>query len=268
MASSTLTSMRRQISKVKIKWLLIFGVYLLLTNHINGSISHYLSPFNQLFWLTSLHSKILQRNTLFGSDEVRAVVISPDGQTLVSKDKDGIKIWNLKTGSFRAAISSPNPYSHHPAISPDGKTLAIDSEEGIRLLNITTKEVKIVLPDSKGVTSVAMNPDGQTLVGGSVDKTIKIWSLKTGELKTTLANGGSVLATAISSDGQTLVSGSGSTLQIWDLKTGKYKTALIDDKPYKTYIDSIAISPDGQTIVSSNINLDTKQSIIKVWQMP
>src|SRR5713101_7735754 len=59
------------------------------------------------------------------------------------------------------------------------------------------------------VGSVAIRPDGQTLVGGSDDKTIKVWELSIDKLVPTLTGDTkAVRSVAISPDGQTLVSGS------------------------------------------------------------
>jgi WD40 repeat protein len=81
-------------------------------------------------------------------------------------------------------------------------------------------------------------------------------------VETTLAHSGFVRSFAISLDGQTLASNSGGTLLIWDLKTGKYKTAFVD--PNNTYISSVAISPDGQTIVSSYWKSNKNRASIKI----
>lgn len=72
---------------------------------------------------------------------------------------------------------------------------------------------------SKTVTSVAISPDGQTLVSGSDDKTIKIWHLVTGELLRTLTGHSyPVHSVAISPDGKTIVSGSDdATIKIWGI---------------------------------------------------
>jgi WD40 repeat protein len=90
----------------------------------------------------------------------------------------------------------------------------------IRLWNPRSGELLRTLTGHSGeVKSVAISPDGQTLVSGSADKTIKIWRLDTGELLQTLTDhSGAVNSVALSPDGQLLASGSSDkTVKIWQV---------------------------------------------------
>ncbi len=96
------------------------------------------------------------------------------------------------------------------------------------LLPLPVKQLTLLLTltgHEGHVNSVAISPDGQTLVSGSQDQTIKVWKLSTGKLVHTLTGypyavkglafnpNGQV---AISPDGQTLVSGSwDKTIKVW-----------------------------------------------------
>jgi WD40 repeat protein len=124
----------------------------------------------------------------------------------------------------------------------------------------TTKNKEYVLVNtlaghSKMVRSVAISPDGQTLVSGSDDKTIKVWNLHSGELLKTLTGhlsswflGVSVVCVAISPDGQMLVSGAGDkTIKVWNLHSGELLKTLTG---HSKTVNSVAISPNGQTLVS------------------
>jgi WD40 repeat protein len=73
------------------------------------------------------------------------------------------------------------------------------------------------------VSSVAISPDGQTLVSGSWDNTIKIWDLRTGQQVCTLPQQPSIVeAISISPDGQTLATGGwGNIIKLWNLTTGE-----------------------------------------------
>jgi WD40 repeat protein len=111
------------------------------------------------------------------------------------------------------------------------------------------------------VKSVAISPDGQTLVSGSNDKNIKVWRLSNGKLLRTLSgHRESVWSVAISPDGQTLVSGSDdNTIKVWRLRDGKLLRTLSGDQ---NWVSSVAISPDGQTLVSAGLD-----KTIKVWRL-
>ncbi|QYX31454.1 serine/threonine-protein kinase [Sphaerospermopsis torques-reginae] len=77
-------------------------------------------------------------NTLTTHDDVNSVAISSDGNTLVGSDDNTIKIWNLATGELKSTLTG----------------------------------------HSDSVRSLAISPDGRTLVSGSDDNTIKIWRLE------------------------------------------------------------------------------------------
>lgn len=108
------------------------------------------------------------------------------------------------------------------------------------------------------VTSVAISPDGQTLVSGSNDNTIKIWNLHTGKLLRTLKYSAHINTVAISPDGQTLASGSDDkTIEIWNLHTGKLLRTL---NGHSDLVASVAFSPNKQILASGS-----SDRTIKLW---
>jgi len=121
--------------------------------------------------------------------------------------------------------------------------------------------VKTLSGHSGSVWSVAISPDGQTLVSGSEDQTIKIWNLTTGQLSRTLSgHSDTVRSLALSQDGKILASGSGDrTIKLWDLQTGKLLRNL---EGHSGPIWSIALSLDGKTLVSGS-----EDSTIKIWNL-
>jgi hypothetical protein len=115
---------------------------------------------------------------------------------------------------------------------------------------------------SSKVRSVAISPDGQTLVSGCADKSIKIWNGTTGKVIRILTeNLAEVSSVAISPDGNFLAVGScehpRSNVKVWHLATGKLlHTLLGHQKP----VNFVVISPDGQILASGS-------NKIKIWNM-
>ena len=99
------------------------------------------------------------------------------------------------------------------------------------------------------IESVAISPDGQTIVSGSYDGTIKLWSLRTGELQNTLkGHTNRITCIAISPDGQTIASGGyDQTIKLWSLSTGQFLQTL-EDRPDR--VRDIAFSYNGQVLLS------------------
>lgn len=153
------------------------------------------------------------------------------------------------------------------------------------------------LPESDLVLSLAMSPDGETLVSGSAgseDATanssekslsyaaknshhnqIKVWDLPTGTLRYTLSTQYPVWSVAISPDSQILVTsttnvsplaqiipeGKGSdrgSIQIWNLHTGELLRTIPKSADDGMFL---AVSPDGTTLASG------ANESIKLWNL-
>ncbi len=162
-----------------------------------------------------------------------------------------------------------------------------------------TGSLKTPLPykGKESVNALAFSPDGQTLVSSTGDSIIdpkntnpdpmfrttkqisdiEIWNLRTGKLKTALpSEDGYVNFVAISPDGQMVVSSGSSgrtdmskgqiiwnnTIKIWDVNTGKVKTTFSEMTDFNKSIDTLTISPDGQTFATRS-----DRKTVKIWDM-
>jgi WD40 repeat protein len=109
---------------------------------------------------------------------------------------------------------------------------------------------------ANAVGGVAFSPNGEFLASAGNDDVAKIWQVSNGNLVVKLAGSSSPLTSvAYTPDGQTLVTGGGSLtdstgfVKVWRTADG---TLLRTMSTAYTY--DVAISPDGHTVASANID--------------
>lgn len=214
-------------------------------------------------------------------NNVNFLRFSTHGQILVSHSPgEAIKLWNLKTGKLLRTLNEKLYAAGLVAITPDAQTLvtveskAQVNDKVIKVWNLKTNKLLYTLNGhSQQVTRLAISQNGQTLVSTSDDKTVLVWNLKTGKLIHTInPQSTPTWAMALSANGQLLATGGGdnvhennisndTSIKLWDIKTGKLLGTL---EGHTRLISSIAITPDGQTLISVSDstkiwNLKTKQ---------
>ncbi len=135
-----------------------------------------------------------------------------------------------------------------------------------RLNHIADQSLKnlAVLPGP--INSLALSPDGKTVVSGGWGQTIKVCDMATGRRLMTIprAHGGrEIFCVAFSPDGKRIVSGDDNgEVNVWDVDSGKEVMKL--EGP-KSWTFSPAFSPDGKRIVSGGYDRDTGSITIKLW---
>ena len=121
----------------------------------------------------------------------------------------------------------------------------------------------VISPGGGPVNSVALSPDGQSIVSGLRDGNICVWNTMTGELVAGPFTGHTdwVRSVAFSPDGQHIVSGSDDkTICVWDTTTGEM--VAVPFSGHSDSVMSVAYSPDGQHIVSGS-----QDHTICVWDI-
>ncbi len=203
---------------------------------------------------------------------VNSVALSSDGAVLASSSADGtIRIWDVATGRVRRVLVA-GQWAGWVAFTPDGSTLLGVGSSGSRDTEIEsyikfwdTRDWSLT-QSIRGGGRLAVSPDGKLLATteGYVQRLIKLRDLRSGRVIRTLVGheGLGVNSLAFSPGGRRLVSGGGdSTLRIWDVPSGALQRVITrNDTGRIGTVNSVAWSPDGQTIASASGTAGTLDS--------
>lgn len=126
---------------------------------------------------------------------VRRLIFSTDGTQLASEDREGVRLWDVGSGkelgnepgeqmlgfSDRGVESGERVESRRPITSPDGRTQVSVSDhrccgQTVEILDLTTRQTfrRFV---TKGIETIALPPDGRSLVTGHFDGHLAVWQL-------------------------------------------------------------------------------------------
>lgn len=212
----------------------------------------------------------------FEYSRVTSVAFSPDGRTIISGSSDGqITLWSLSGKPigqpFRGHIDSVKLV----AFAPDGqKILSNSNYEMLNLWSLDGTPIDQASQEYHGYfNAVAFSLDGKTIVSGSHEGTICICSLNGTRPEIFKAHQEMVTTVAFSPDSQQFVSGSrDGTISLWNLDI-THADQLFQRYPIsslstswspipRSCINSVAFSPNGQTIISGSDN-----GIINLWNL-
>jgi len=150
--------------------------------------------------------------------EIKALVFSPDGRSLISGGDDGVRTWRVVTPDpLRIAASGIS----EGAGSPDGKALLVLGVESTALIDTATGRTVREFASGPAWTA-AFSPDGTKLVTTASTGTLVVWSIAGKRLVETklyawsarFSPDGTKLVTAGDVDGHLLDVGTGADLAL------------------------------------------------------
>ena len=208
---------------------------------------------------------------------VRAVAVLPGGARFVTgseqSEDDDAKLWTLD-GALERTFEA-NGYVDCVAALPDGVHFAIglggegNHEGEIWLYHVDGTLVHafeghtdgVRLETEMEVNAVAVTPDGQHIISGSMDYTVKVWSVASKSLVSTCeGHTGTVYAVAAMPDGQRFLSGAEDrTVAVW-LLGGTCKTTI--PQLHTAAVTALVALPDNQHALSGS--LDTTVTLFNV----
>jgi len=152
-----------------------------------------------------------------------AVVVTPDGKTVISGGVDGIRVFDVATLRQHAHVGYG---AYGLALTRDGKTLAAASWDGsVHLYDVTADPPKAgpILPASSvALSAVAFTPNGKMLAAGGGDNIVHVWDMPPpadGKAKIKLGvHTRAITSVLFAPDNKTLLTGSyDETVRVWDV---------------------------------------------------
>ncbi len=218
----------------------------LLSSSMDGTIS---------MWDSA--SGILLRQFRGHQAPVYSVAFSPDGRTILSGSRD-IRVWDAANELDVLRFDGYTGQASDMALSPDGTMLLVGSTEGwLRVWNPATGQVIYTLDDANTpANSVAFSPDGRLAAAGGSQGTVSLWDAATGVFMRQISppGSGAIRDIAFHPDSTMILIGrEDGIVYLWDMETNRSVSSFgeVDDLFGVAYaIDSVAISPDGQTVAA------------------
>lgn len=165
----------------------------------------------------------------------------------------------LKNQTFTSSNSPTNKSNFTTDLPPQiNQTSASETETAVIPIETKTwKCLKILKGHTASVNTIAISPDGETIVSGSDDKTISLWNLNTGkQIFTFFGQERQVYAAAISPDSNMLVTGGlDHKITSWQLNTKTFLRPLLSPNSsysHLGFISSITFSPNRKILASAS----------------
>ncbi len=175
---------------------------------------------------------------------VRALAVSPDGQSAISGSFDSSAIrWSLERNAAEQVLRFHDGAVNAVAYLGDGRMATGGEDARIALWRPGEPQPTAVLTGHTApVVVLAVSPGGTTLASASWDRTARLWPLAGGAPRVLGGHTQNVNGVAFTPDGHAVVTASyDTTLRIWPLAGGAPTIARLP-----TPLNAVVVAPDGQ----------------------
>jgi WD40 repeat protein len=204
-----------------------------------------------LRWWDAATGKPVDRHPLGTEGGTSAVVIHPDGHTLVTGSDDGrVAQWDLASGRMLGPILPHGSPIRKVAFLGEGQRIVVATEDGqVRVWDLASLWVFALPPEGVAVTSLAVSSDGDRFATGTERGTVRLWDSTTlRQSGQTFKLFGTVRSLAFRPDGGALAVGlEDGTIPIWEVpRVGPIAPPLLTEGPVR----SVAFGGDGKHLLA------------------
>ena len=197
---------------------------------------------------------------------VWSVVFSPDGSTLTTGSYKVVTHWDVATRESVATDELSTGGVNSLAYSPVNPDLFLSSSrDGVVLRDLESGST-VSLDGIQHFGSMAIAPDGSSVVAATASAAIKRWDLSTSvELSDIETFEGQIWSLAFSPDGNTLVTSVEGFIITWDVQTGERIATFNEDWLAGSY--AITFSPDGSLVASGGSYDYGEENMVRLWDV-
>jgi WD40 repeat protein len=198
-------------------------------------------------------------------DQIKSLVVSPDGRLLVASDG----VYDSASGRHTATLEYLNNI-YGLAFSPDGALVAaVQPSSGPFIYNTAGQIVQRADLQAGKLISVGFSPDGRNLVTGEDGGLVQLWTAQPlSPIAVIGKHDARVKSVAFAPDGKHVVSaGDDKVIALWDVGQRKLISRIgLHNAP----VYAVAFSPDGQHLVSGGhdhtVRLYTRHHSLWGWR--
>lgn len=213
------------------------------------------------------------------AEAVMAVAIASDGSRAVSVSSDGLKVWDLDTGTElpvfarKSAVAAQRGTVVGLSVTPDGQCVVCGGSDGIiKIWDLNTGALLEILVHTRGyrLDTFTISAGGRCISAVS-QNILKVWDLHTGTVLRTLDlhTNETVDAAIITPDGRRAILGSrrqNSGIRVYDLDSGEQLLDLPQSRLSHFNVDLMAVAADNRRVIVALSSL-SRDSMVRVWDL-
>jgi WD40 repeat protein len=196
------------------------------------------------------------------SAAVDTVVVSPDGDLVMSGDDRTCRLWSPRPESMEPTLVGHAQGLDAIAFSPDGTRIATTARDGTaRVWDPATQHTLLEIGgEVRPGRAIAFSPDGRQLLTGSEQTVAHLVDAATGAVVARyVGHEAGVMAVTFAADGASLATGSSDgTARIWDARTSRQRAVCRG----QAAVMSVAFAPAGDRLVTA-----AEDGSVKIWSV-